>query len=168
MSGRQKQDIVKHVVKLLDVSPDDIVLEIGFGPGMGIHCIQDIIGDCGLVIGIDPSEIMLDMAGKRNSNAIKNRKVRLLHGKVEKMPFPNEYFNKVLAMNSMQLWPDKIVGLREILRVLKPGGKLVLSFDGPARKEIIGKILRTKLEETYFTEIDEFNNESTIYASATK
>ncbi len=119
MAGGRKRDIVMRVAELLDVCQDDIVLEIGFGPGVGIHFMQGLVGHEGLVVGIDPSEVMLKMAGSRNAGAIKTGKARLLKGTVEHIPFPNESFSKVFAMNSMQLWPDQPAGLREVLRVLK-------------------------------------------------
>ena len=44
------------------------------------------------------------------------------------MPFDHDSFEKVLAINSMQVWPDAMAGLREIRRVLKPAGRIALGF----------------------------------------
>ena len=44
------------------------------------------------------------------------------------LPFPDETFDKAIAINSMQVWPDAVSGLREVRRVLKPGGIVVLGF----------------------------------------
>ena len=49
-------------------------------------------------------------------------------GSVERLPFADETFDKVLAINSMQAWPDARAGLREIRRVLKHGGNVALGF----------------------------------------
>jgi ubiquinone/menaquinone biosynthesis C-methylase UbiE len=47
---------------------------------------------------------------------------------VEKLPFDDNTFDKALAINSMQLWPDPAAGLREIRRVVKPGARVALGF----------------------------------------
>jgi ubiquinone/menaquinone biosynthesis C-methylase UbiE len=47
---------------------------------------------------------------------------------VESLPFDDNSFDKALAINSMQVWPDAVAGLREMRRVMKPGGKIALGF----------------------------------------
>ena len=54
--------------------------------------------------------------------------VDLRHGSVESLPFPEGSFDKAFAINSMQVWPDRLAGLEEIRRVLASGGKLALAF----------------------------------------
>jgi ubiquinone/menaquinone biosynthesis C-methylase UbiE len=44
------------------------------------------------------------------------------------LPFADSSFDKALAINSMQVWSDAIAGLREVRRVLKPGGRIALAF----------------------------------------
>jgi ubiquinone/menaquinone biosynthesis C-methylase UbiE len=55
-------------------------------------------------------------------------RVDLRHGSVESLPFDNNSFDRALAINSMQVWPDAVAGLREIRRVMKPGGAIALGF----------------------------------------
>jgi ubiquinone/menaquinone biosynthesis C-methylase UbiE len=47
---------------------------------------------------------------------------------VECLPFEDNTFDKALAINSMQVWPDAVAGLQEMRRVLKPGGRIALGF----------------------------------------
>jgi len=63
-------------VDLLDLQPQDRVLEIGFGPGIGIQRAALLVSE-GLVIGIDHSEVMLRQASKRNAAAIAQGRVEL-------------------------------------------------------------------------------------------
>ena len=131
MAGRRQRAIAEHVAELLQVQREDKVLEIGFGPGVGIQCLSERIRGEGLIVGIDPSDVMMQMAKARNAGAIEKGTVKLLSGTVEHIPWESEFFDKAYAMNSFHLWPDKAAGLSEVRRVLKPGGRLCgLSFYG--------------------------------------
>jgi ubiquinone/menaquinone biosynthesis C-methylase UbiE len=127
MMARSNREIASQVVERLDVQPGDRVLEVGFGPGMAIQLIAAKISS-GKVTGIDCSEEMINQATARNAAAISPGKVELRLGSVEALPFNSDTFDKALAINSMQIWPDAVAGLREILRVLKPGGIIALGF----------------------------------------
>jgi ubiquinone/menaquinone biosynthesis C-methylase UbiE len=115
------------VTELLAVGPNDTVLEVGFGPGVTIHRLAKLASR-GRVAGIDPSREMLEQARTRNSIAIQNGCVDLRRGSADSLPFDDNSFDKVLAINSMQVWPDAAAGLREIRRVIKPAGRLALGF----------------------------------------
>jgi SAM-dependent methyltransferase len=112
-------------VGLLDVRQQDSVLEIGFGPGVAI---QLLVPKAHRVAGVDPSEVMLRQATQRNAATISERRVELRQAAADHLPFVDGSFNKVLAINSMQVWPEPLAGLREILRVLKGNGRLALAF----------------------------------------
>jgi len=115
------------VSEFLQVAPTDRVLEVGFGPGVVIDHLSKLAG-AGLVVGVDSSPEMLAQARARNLSAIRGGGVDLRYGSVANLPFGDDSFDKVLAINSMQVWPDAVAGLREIRRVLKPGGRLALGF----------------------------------------
>jgi ubiquinone/menaquinone biosynthesis C-methylase UbiE len=82
----------------------------------------------GSVAGVDYSQEMVRQAAARNAAALRNRRVDLRYGSVERLPFAEETFDHALAINSMQTWPDARAGLREIQRVLKHGGNVALGF----------------------------------------
>jgi ubiquinone/menaquinone biosynthesis C-methylase UbiE len=113
------------VIDLLDVREPDTVLEIGFGPGVAI---QLLAGSTRHVAGVDPSAEMLRLASRRNADSIGNGRVDLRQGSADVLPFAAESFDKAMAVNSMQVWPDASAGLREIWRVLEPGGTAALAF----------------------------------------
>jgi ubiquinone/menaquinone biosynthesis C-methylase UbiE len=52
----------------------------------------------------------------------------LQRGSVERLPFANETFDKALAINSMQIWPDPVAALRQMQLMLKTGGTIALAF----------------------------------------
>jgi ubiquinone/menaquinone biosynthesis C-methylase UbiE len=71
---------------------------------------------------------MVEQARARNATAIQSGRVDLRHGSVESLPFNDDSFDKALAINAMQVWPDPGAGLREIRRVMKRGGGIALGF----------------------------------------
>jgi ubiquinone/menaquinone biosynthesis C-methylase UbiE len=115
------------VTELLEVRPNDSVLEVGFGPGVTIGRLSKLASR-GNVDGVDLSHEMVEQASARNATAIRNGRVDLQRGSVDGLPFDDNSFDKVLAINSMQVWPDAAAGLREIRRVMKPAGRLALGF----------------------------------------
>lgn len=147
--ARTKHDFTQRVIHLLDVQPQDKVLEVGFGPGVGIQMLAGAASR-GLIAGIDVSKEMVAQATSRNAKAIKAGLVQLQHGSVEQLPFSDRTFDKALTINSMQVWFDVMAGLQEIHRVLKAGGKIALGFTPQSRQSKVG-LLET-LELAGFTE----------------
>ena len=125
--ARANRSFAEEMVALLGIAPGDRVLEVGFGPGVAIELLARAT-PAGSVAGIDVSREMVRQAAVRNAAAIRTGKVVLRHGTVERMPFEDAAFDLALAINSLQVWPDVDGGLREIRRVLRPGGRLALAF----------------------------------------
>jgi ubiquinone/menaquinone biosynthesis C-methylase UbiE len=123
--ARTNRRYAAWVVDLLDVRQPDRVLEIGFGPGVAI---QMLAARAAYVAGVDPSAEMLRQATRRNAAAISDGRVELRRCSADDMPFVDGNFDKALAINSMQLWPDKLAGLREVSRVLRQGGQIAMAF----------------------------------------
>jgi ubiquinone/menaquinone biosynthesis C-methylase UbiE len=115
------------VADLLAIGQHENVLEVGFGPGVVIRYLSERASQ-GRVVGIDSSKEMVSQARARNAFAVRSGRVELHRGSVDHLPFDDARFDKALAINSMQVWPDAISGLREMWRVLKPGGRLALGF----------------------------------------
>jgi ubiquinone/menaquinone biosynthesis C-methylase UbiE len=123
--ARTNRRYAAWVVDLLDVRQPDRVLEIGFGPGVAI---QMLAARAAYVAGVDPSAEMLRQATRRNAAAISDGRVELRRCSADDMPFVDGNFDKALAINSMQLWPDKLAGLREVSRVLRHDGQIAMAF----------------------------------------
>ena len=115
------------VLDLLEINSSDSVLEVGSGPGVGIE-LAAARAHKGRVVGVDPSETMLEMAQRRNRARIEARRVELHLGSVQELPFADATFDKAMTMNSLHLWPDPVTGLKRIKRVLRPGGQIAVAF----------------------------------------
>lgn len=112
---------------LLEVGASEKVLEVGFGPGVGIGLLARA-APSGTIAGVDPSEEMVRQATARNAASIRTGVVDLRRGTVANLPFEENTFDTAIAINSMQVWLDATAGLREIRRVLAAGGRVALGF----------------------------------------
>ncbi len=87
----------------LNIHPNDHVLEIGYGPGIGIYkCAKNI--HSGKVIGIDISSTMKEQASRRNRPFIESGIVELKVDTVESLEIPTNYFDKIYSVNSVMFW----------------------------------------------------------------
>ncbi len=111
----------------LRINRSERVLEVGFGPGVIIEHLSKLAPE-GHVSGVDASPEMVAQARARNSAAIRSGHVDLKVGSVERLPFADNSFDKAVAINSMQVRPDPLAGLKELWRVLRPGAVVALGF----------------------------------------
>lgn len=114
-------------VSLLDLQPEGRVLEIGFGPGVSTQYASEKASK-GFVAGIDHSETMVQAARRRNATAIKAGRIDLKQGDVSSLPYPDESFDKVFSIHSIYFWAKPVDCLKELRRILKPGGLLAITI----------------------------------------
>ncbi|WP_247002912.1 class I SAM-dependent methyltransferase [Halosolutus gelatinilyticus] len=126
LMARMNAETAQQVIDALGLSPTDAVLEVGFGPGIGIEYAAEIVTD-GRVAGVDYSSAMVEQATRRNEAAIDAGRVDLHYGTVEQLPFADGTFEAAFSINSIHAWPDPADGLREIRRTLRPGGTIAIA-----------------------------------------
>jgi ubiquinone/menaquinone biosynthesis C-methylase UbiE len=132
----------RWTVSLLDLQPESRVLEIGFGPGVAIQYASEKASK-GFVSGIDLSETMVQAARKRNAAAIKTGRVDLKQGDVSALPYPDESFDRALAIHSIMFWSKPVDCLKEVRRVLRPGGLLAITIVPKGRRPALPPDLGT-------------------------
>lgn len=103
------------VVDLAGLSSDDKFLDVGCGPGAAL---EHAVSTGAMVAGVDPSPSMVARASKRVPSA----EVKV--GSAEELPFPDHSFSVAINISSFHHWADREAGLKEVLRVLAPGGRL--------------------------------------------
>ncbi|GAA0377106.1 hypothetical protein Acor_30820 [Acrocarpospora corrugata] len=133
VTNRQRQ-----VTTLLDRGQDDRILEVGYGPGK----LVALLARSGTVYGVDPSAEMKVQATFRNRRKARAGRVDLRLGTADATGFPDDSFDYVISVNNVALWPDLEAGLRELHRVTKPGGQLVIGWHGGTRPNRITRRLR--------------------------
>ncbi|WP_214321838.1 class I SAM-dependent methyltransferase [Nonomuraea sediminis] len=115
------------VAALLDVRPEEKVLEVGFGPGLAVAELSRRVGPSGHVYGVDHSAVMLRQASRRNAAAVRAGRVTLIQGAVDRLPPALDGpFDAVLAVNSLGFWPDPAERLDDLRRRLAPGGRIAI------------------------------------------
>ena len=124
-SGNALQN--RATVDAMDPPPGAAVLEIGFGPGHALSMLAKT-HPLGLVAGIDHSDLMVRTARRRLDGGRGDAALDLRLGDAGDLPFPDEKFDVVFAVNSFHQWPDRERALAEMAGVLKPGGDLLLSI----------------------------------------
>jgi SAM-dependent methyltransferase len=108
----------------------DRILEIGFGNGREIPNVLSLARDVSY-FGIDISETMVSEATGFNSEAVSQGRVTLKQGTSASIPAGDETFSKALTLNTIYFWPNPRDDLRELRRVLKRSGRLVIGMNSP-------------------------------------
>ena len=114
-------------LQLLDLQPDDRLLEVGFGPGIAIAEAARQITD-GLIVGIDHSDVMLKQASKRNAEAIASGQVELHIGTLKDLPPYPQRFTKMCSANVVQFWQEPAASFAKLRSILVEGGVLATTY----------------------------------------
>jgi arsenite methyltransferase len=110
--------IVEPTLALMDIQPTDRVLDVGCGTGwLGKKLAALVPG--GQVVGIDVSDEMVRRAQQAGAGL---GNLTFLRGSADRIPGESDFFTKVISVESPYYWPDPASGLREIFRILAPGG----------------------------------------------
>jgi SAM-dependent methyltransferase len=107
------------------VGKGDKILDVGCGGGGTIRRLAAIATE-GKVYGIDYSDESVRISTRKNRSLIDAGRVEIRQGTVSSLPYPDALFDLVTAIESHYFWPKLISDMKEVLRVLVPGGTLVM------------------------------------------
>ncbi len=159
MSHRSSNQLRNHwTVDQLYLSKTDQVLEIGFGPGLGLQICGETITD-GKITGIDHSDTMYSMACERNRPLIESGTLECRICDIESQPLKNQKFDKIFSINVAQFWQDRWTCLKYLYEHLEDGGTLATTYQprhrGATNVDSItfGKELSQQLDDIGFKKI---------------
>lgn len=119
----------ERLIELAAPEPGDRVLDVACGTGIVARLAAARVGEQGSVVGLDLNEDMLDVA--RAAARDSRPPVEWRQGDATELPLPDATFDLVLCQQGLQFFVDREVALREMRRVLGPGGRLGLSYLRP-------------------------------------
>ena len=122
MMNKSNELLYDFTLDAMQPGPDVSILEIGFGNGKFFDKVMARAAGI-IVSGIDYSETMVAVARQNNTDLINEGRLNLQAGSSEQLPYPDISFDKVFNINVVYFWEDPVLHLKEIYRVLKPGGK---------------------------------------------
>jgi SAM-dependent methyltransferase len=118
------QEWAPRVADAAGISPGDRVLDVACGTGVLTREAAGRAGPSGAVTGLDLSPEMLAVAARLSPE------LRWQQGSADALPFPDQSFDAVVSQFGLMFFPDPVAGLREMMRVLVPGGRLAVAVWG--------------------------------------
>jgi len=125
-----------------ELEPGETVVDLGSGAGMECFVASRLVGEGGRVVGLDMTEEMLAFANGARPGVAERLgydNVRFERGLLESIPLTNGYADAVISNCVINLSPEKLRVMAEVRRVLKPGGRVVIS-DVVSERPLPGKI----------------------------
>jgi ubiquinone/menaquinone biosynthesis C-methylase UbiE len=138
LSLGQEQKLRQATLDLSNIQPGEQILEVGCGTGSLTLAARARAGQQARVIGIDVAPDMLEMARRKAAKAGVDIQFQL--GRIEAIPFPDGQFDLVLSslmLHHIHGDTGKQQGLTEVLRVLKPGGRVLIVDAAPPQSPLV-------------------------------
>lgn len=124
---RLSRPLALHLISHASIDPNHNILDVGTGTGVVALQAAQMIRSGGMVYGIDLSKEMLAKAEEKANNLNLNQRVRFSQMDAEALKFDNRKFDIVFSLFALLHFPNPLAALKEIYRVMRPGGRLVLA-----------------------------------------
>lgn len=137
-------DLTDWGLQHVQIEKNFTILDIGCGGGRTIQKLAAIVKE-GKVYGVDYAQGSVAASRNQNAAAINNGRVNIQQGSVSQLPLADNTFDLATAIETQYYWPDLPNDMREILRVLKPGGTLLIiaeTYRGGRGSQLTAPIMR--------------------------
>jgi len=124
--NRGHKSIYENVAKVLELQPEDDLLEVAYGNG---YFLKKYASHVHSVAGLDRSELAVKMAKKKHRDRIEAGTAEFVHGEASQLPWEDNKFSVATTMAGFLAFPKPLESLKEIYRVLRPGGRVVVSIE---------------------------------------
>ena len=116
----------RRLLEAAKLAPGERVLDVACGTGVATRQAAEAVGPEGAVAGLDPTPAMLEVA-----RSVSPEGIEWYEAPAEAMPLPDGTYDVALCSMGLQFFGDRVQGLREMRRVLAPGGRAVVATPGP-------------------------------------
>lgn len=132
--NRGNRSVVIAAVEAADLKvTESAVTDVGFGGAVGLDLLLRRVGAASVVHGVEMSATMLDEAGRRFARDISIGRLHLHEARMECLPFADASLDAIISTNTIYFVDDLAAALREVVRVLRPTGRLVLGVGDPGQ-----------------------------------
>lgn len=122
--------IGRRTIERLELPLGATVLDVGCGTGASALPAAEMVGPQGRVIGVDLAERLLEVA-RRKSREAQLANIQFETGDMERLGYPDDHFDAVVSVFSIFFIPDMARQIRELWRMVRPGGWLAITTWGP-------------------------------------
>jgi SAM-dependent methyltransferase len=123
--NRSHAGVTRWGLEHVSVGTDFTVLDIGCGGGKTVQTLAESASE-GKVFGIDYSAQSVASSRRLNSRLIEEGRVDIRQGSVSSLPWPDNNFDLITAVETHYYWPNGVADMREVMRVMKPGGRFLI------------------------------------------
>jgi len=124
MMAATKGSFYRAMAAELDLRPDDVLLDVGCGAA---GLLVEQASNVSFVAGLDASEMQIGMARRRLTDRLAAGTAELVQGDAAVLPWEDDRFSVVTSLDALKFVPDPQAALREMVRVLRPGGRAVIT-----------------------------------------
>ena len=124
--GQMFAPITEALVEEAEIGRGHVVLDVATGPGEPALSVAAVVGAEGRVVGIDPIPEMV-AAARRATDRLGLKNAQFEVSFADHLPFPDDTFDAVISRFGVMFFPSPVDGVREMLRVLKPGRKMAFA-----------------------------------------
>lgn len=149
--NRRHSKVTEWGLTHVSIRSGDTILDAGCGGGMTVARLAALATD-GKTYGIDYSETSVAASYKVNRASIAAGRVDVRLGSVSRLPFPDQMFDLVTAVETHYYWPELNADMREVLRVLKRGGTLIIiaeAYKGGKHDQLLRRLEELRGTMTY-------------------
>jgi len=162
--NRFHRTVYENVAKALELQPQDDLLEVACGNG---YFLKKYASHVHSICGLDLSELSVKLATKKNKDRVDAGTAKFVHGDASQLPWEDNKFSAATTMASVIFLPKPLEALKELFRVLRRGGRVVVSIeynaeDGKDHSKDVKKFgfrmwkeddVRAMIEQAGFSEI---------------
>jgi len=120
------KSIYENVAKVMELRPEDDLLEVACGNG---YFLKKYASHVHSVAGLDLSELCVKLASKKNKERVVRGSAKVVQGEAAQLPWEDNKFSAATVMGGFPAFPKPSESLKEMYRVLRPGGRAVVSLE---------------------------------------